>query len=82
MKSFGLFLIRNVTSVRWRSLILSLYSSLIDKYKTVNVLQDQRMTTGVNLVERSFIEQYVYLLFILDNHTQERGRTYFDKPGL
>lgn len=36
--------------------ILTLYSSLIDKYKTVNILQDQRVTTEVNLIERSFIE--------------------------
>lgn len=56
--------------------ILTLYSSLIDKYKTVNILQDQRVTTEVNLIERSFIEQYVYLLFILDKHTKERGRAY------
>lgn len=57
--------------------ILTLYSSLIDKYKTVIVLQEQKITTEVNVIERGFIEQYVYLLFILKKHTKERGRAYF-----
>lgn len=57
--------------------ILSLYSALTDKYKTVRLLQEQRVTTEVNLIERGFIEQYVYLLFILEKHIQERGRAYF-----
>lgn len=57
--------------------IITLLSSMLDKEKTMSVLIDQNVTSEIELITRSFLEQYFYLSFILEKYTKERGRAYY-----
>lgn len=57
--------------------IITLLSSMLDKEKTMSILADNNVTSEIALITRSFIEQYFYLSYILENHTKERGKAYY-----
>ncbi len=54
-----------------------LYISMIDKARGIEILLSKNVLDSVKIIQRSMLEQYVYLLFILKSDTVKRGRAYF-----
>lgn len=57
--------------------IKSLYVDLVDKVETINYLYKVGVTNNIGMIFRSFLEVYMYLSFILEKNTKERGRACF-----
>lgn len=57
--------------------IALLYISMNDKARSIEILLNQNVLDSVKIIQRSMLEQYVYLLFILKSDTVRRGRAYF-----
>lgn len=57
--------------------IKSLYVDLVDKVETINYLYKVGVTDNIGMIFRSFLEVYMYLSFILEKNTINRGRACF-----
>lgn len=57
--------------------IALLYIIMIDKSRSIEILLHENILDSIKIIQRSMLEQYVYLLFILQKDTARRGRAYF-----
>jgi hypothetical protein len=57
--------------------IITLLSSLADKSHAIKLLLDAKAPATVDIIVRSFIEQFVYMAYILQAHTKDRASALF-----
>lgn len=57
--------------------IITLYSSMVEKARSIEILVGNRVLDSVEVIQRSMIEQSVYLKYILQKDTKRRGRAFF-----
>lgn len=57
--------------------IFTLFLSLNDKLKAIGSLIELKNMSSAHIIVRSFIEQSVYLEFILESNTERRGKALF-----
>lgn len=56
--------------------IISLWDSIVEKAKAVQILCDNKQYSEVQIIIRSFIEQFVYIQFILKENTSKRAKAF------
>lgn len=55
-----------------KAIIFGFYNSLFEKIKDINVLYSNKRYNSIELLSRSFFEQYIYARFILKQDTNDR----------
>lgn len=56
--------------------VISLWDSIVEKAKAVQILCDNNQYSEVQIIIRSFIEQFVYIKFILKENTSNRAKVF------
>ena len=57
-----------------QGVITALYDSLIEKIEDINLLEKNNRVGNIEIISRTFFEQYVYLSYILKKHTDNRAK--------
>lgn len=57
--------------------IVTLYSSMVEKARSIQLLIDNKLFDSVEVIQRSMVEQNVSLKYILQKDTIRRGRAFF-----
>lgn len=57
--------------------IISLFNSIASKAEAISILNKNKKFSEIGLILRPFLEQYLYLEFILEKNTNKRAQAYF-----
>jgi hypothetical protein len=56
--------------------IISLFNSIASKSEAISILNKKDKFSEISLIMRPFLEQYLYLIFILEKNTDQRAKAY------
>lgn len=63
-------------SIEVQAVMVAFFNALLEKIKDINCLSDSSRNESIELISRTYFEQYVYAMYILKTDTERRAKAF------